>query len=48
MKSKMTVKELMEMLSKFDENAIVEVDGGEGAYGEFGRLWVDDEVVMEY
>lgn len=36
----MTVKELKNLLNNYDENLLVEVAGGEGAYGEWAELRV--------
>jgi len=38
--NRMTVKELIEKLSKFDENMIVDVCGGEEANGSWAELAV--------
>lgn len=46
--NKMTVKELMELLSKYNEDAVVEIAGGEDGYGEWSQLTVDDDVILEY
>ena len=51
----MTVKELMEKLAQYDENALVVVSGGETEYGDYGELvvvssmdeyWLCDGVVI--
>ena len=36
----MTIKELKEILNRYDDNAVVNLEGGESAYGEYGRLSV--------
>ena len=50
--NRMTIKELIEKLSKFDENMIVDICGGEGSTGDWAELavgkivnqpWVDYE-----
>lgn len=38
--NRMTVKELIEKLSKFDENMIVDICGGESSTGECAELAV--------
>jgi hypothetical protein len=44
----MKVKELMEILAKYDEEAEVELDGGYCSDGEdVGVLWVDGDLVWE-
>lgn len=51
MTNTMTVKELKELLQKFDDEAIVEIDGGNSSYG--GSMWdwaeldVNGETIME-
>jgi hypothetical protein len=49
MPNKMTVKELKELLQKFDENAIVEINGGnsEPSMFDWAELNVDGEIIME-
>lgn len=44
---KMTVKELKKILEQYDENDVVEVCGGECADGEFGYLFIGEDVVIE-
>lgn len=44
----MTVKELMNILSKYDEDMVVRVRGGEDASGEWSQLEVGREVKMTY
>ena len=50
--NRMTIKELIEKLSKFDENMIVDICGGESSTGDWAELavgkmvnrpWVDYE-----
>lgn len=36
----MTIKELKEILNRYDDNAVVNLEGGESKYGEYGRLSV--------
>ena len=53
----MTVKELIKVLSKFNENDIAIVNGGEGCHGNWGYLmiceneedaiWQNGEIVLE-
>jgi hypothetical protein len=43
----MTVKELKKILEQYDENDVVEVCGGECADGEFGYLFIGEDVVIE-
>lgn len=43
----MKVKELMELLAQYDEDADVELIGGENAQGEFAELIIDDEVIID-
>ena len=44
----MLVKELKELLAKFDDDAEVELDGGYADDGcDYAQLSVDDEVVWE-
>lgn len=43
----MKVKELMELLAQYNEDADVELIGGENEYGEFAELIVDGEVVID-
>ena len=40
----MTVKELMNILSKYDDDMIVRVNGGEDANGEWAQLEVGKEI----
>ena len=40
----MTVKELMNILSKYDEDMVVRVMGGEDANGEWSQLEVGREI----
>ncbi len=49
MTNKMTVKELKELLQEFDENAIVEIDGGNSdpSMFDWAELSVDGETIME-
>ena len=47
----MTVKELMNILSKYDEDMVVRVMGGEDANGEWSQLEVGKEIkktVIDY
>ena len=44
----MTVKELMNILSKYDEDMVVRVSGGEDASGEWSQLEVGREVEKTY
>lgn len=48
MKSTMSVKELLEILKRYDENEGVYVKGGEDGDGEWGILVVGDDIVLEY
>ena len=40
-----TVKELREILNKFNDEDIVEVFGGEDAKGEFTEMWIGETPV---
>ena len=40
----MTVKELINILSKYDEDMVVRVSGGEDANGEWSQLEVGKEI----
>ena len=40
----MTVKEMMNILSKYDEDMVVRVIGGEDANGEWAQLEVGKEI----
>ena len=44
----MTVKELIEKLSKYDEDMVVRVSGGEDASGEWSQLEVGREIEKTY
>ena len=44
----MTVKELMNILSKYDEDMVVRVSGGEDARGEWSQLEVGREIEKTY
>ena len=44
----MTVKELMNILSKYDEDMVVRVMGGEDASGEWSQLEVGREIEKTY
>lgn len=48
---RMSVKELMAKLAKYDEDAMVYIKGGSNSGEEFGELWVEadgeDELLME-
>ena len=48
MKYEMTVKELKELLSKYEDDAVVSLEGGEDRFGGFANLFVNDEAIMEY
>lgn len=45
---KMTVKELKELLKKYEDSDIVEVYGGENGEGAYGVMTIDDDTVLEY
>jgi len=42
---KMTVKELKELLNKYDDNDIVEIIGGEDENGEFCEIYINNEEI---
>ena len=46
--NRMTVKELIEKLSKFDENMTVKIGGGEGGEGEWAELEVGETYFETY
>lgn len=48
MKSEMSVKELLEILKRYDENEQVYVKGGEDGDGEWGVLVIGEDTVLEY
>lgn len=51
MPERMTVKELKELLQKYDDEAVVEIDGGNSSYGssmyDWAELSVDEETLMK-
>ena len=46
-KMKLTVKELKEILNKYNDNDFVEVEGGEDSYGEWSQLLIDGDVIID-
>ena len=44
----MTVKELINILNKFDDNLLVQISGGEGASGGWGELNVGEMRTYQY
>ena len=48
MNDTMTVKELIEILSKFDDNLLVQVCGGENASGSWGELNIGEMRGYQY
>lgn len=45
---KLTVKELIEKLKMYDENTIVELEGGDDAWGGWAELRINEEIIMNY
>lgn len=46
--NRMTVKELKELLNNYNENDIVEISGGESAYGEYAELNVGKVEIVKH
>ena len=46
-KMKLTVKELKEILNKYNDNDFVEVEGGEDECGEWSQLLIDGDVIID-
>lgn len=44
---KMTVKELKDLLNKYNDNDIVEIIGGEDGLGEFCAIYINDEEILK-
>jgi len=43
----MTVKEVKELLEKFEDDEIIEVVGGESDWGEFLQVKIGGEVIFD-
>ena len=44
---KMTVKEMKELLERFNDDEIIEIAGGESNWGEFLEVKIGDEVIFD-
>ena len=44
---KLTVKELKEILNKYNDNDFVEVEGGEDECGEWSQLLINGDVIID-